>query len=172
MSSLRKTDWPLGTNARTVGGASTRDVSYVTWKSSHWDNGVATVKRCGVVDELERQEVSSDESIGIISETGPVLAPLASSRDATNCVPVGNGRKVTAAPVRVTLFQSELDISMDIGVRLKGTTVNVRGSDAGSLPPVKCTEKLPHCWTAEKVIELKERTTCGPKARRMLARAR
>lgn len=130
------------------------------------------MKRCAVAEEEGRQDVSSDESIGIISEIGPVLEPFASSRDATNCVPVGNGRKVIAAPVSVTLFQSELEISMDIGVRLKGTTVNVRGSDAGSLPPAKCTEKLPHCCTAENVIELNERTTCGPKARRMLARAR
>lgn len=170
---LRKSDGPFGTKARTVGAESTRAGSNVTLNSWHCESGVATRYRSSTASPAgSRQEVLLELSTCMMSETGPVPTPFASSNDATNCVSAGKGRKVIAAPVRVTLSQLDVAISMDIGVRLKGTTVNTSGSDAGSLPPANFTEKLPHCWTAEKVIELNEWTTCGPKARSVLARAR
>ena len=79
----------------------------------------------------------------------------------------GKGRNVTAAPVAVDEFQLKLGIMMDTGVELKGTTVNVKGRDAGGLPPEKRISKEPHCLTEEKVTELnREETERGPKATR------
>lgn len=91
----------------------------------------------------------------ITSDTDAAPSPFASSKDATNSVPAGKGRKVMAAPLNVMLSQAESAIPMTIGVRLKGMTVKERGRAAGGLPPEKSTVKLPHCCKGEKVIELK-----------------
>ena len=136
-----------------------------TSKDPHCDNVPLIVYRGGGIDRNPaRQDVLFDASMLMTSETVPVPTPFASSRDATNFVPAGNGRKVMAAPVTVLEFQSEFGISIERGVALKGTTVKVKGRDAGGLPPEKRTVKLPHCCTGENEIESKsQRAASGPK---------
>ena len=74
---------------------------------------------------------------------------------------------MTTAPVAVVAFQLKEGMTIEMGVELKGTTVNVRGRAEGSLPPEKCTSKDPHCVTDEKEIELKrDWTTGGPKVKK------
>lgn len=96
----------------------------------------------------------------MISDTGPVATPFASSREAINSVSAANGRKVTIAPVAVVSFHADDGISIERGVELKGTTVKVSGSGGGT-PPLKTTLKDPHCWTDENEMELNFETTVG-----------
>ena len=82
-----------------------------------------------------------------MSEMPPVLFPFASSNEATNCVPAANGRNVMAAPVAVSLSQSESGMGIEtIWVLLRGTTFNVIGRAEGGSPPENEMLKGPH-WS-------------------------
>jgi len=137
-------------------------------KGAHCENLLVSgsvYRAPGEVVGSRRQDVLVEGSTTMTSETSPVGRPYASSSDATNSAPAGRGRNVTTAPVAVVEFQAKEGITMAMGVELKGTTVNVSGRDAGTLPPEKLTLKDPHCVTEEKEMVLKcEWTAGGPNA--------
>lgn len=155
----------LGLKTRTVGELATA-VSNVKLNDWHCDKLPLSVygKAGGLSPPDGTHDESSEGWIFMTSETFAVLWPLASSREATNVVPLANGRNVTAAPVLVASFHAVLGIDIFWTlVEAKGTTVNVRGNADGALPPAKEMLKEPHCEIEEKVMESNlARTTCGP----------
>jgi hypothetical protein len=102
----------------------------------------------GVVLE-DKQEVSSEGSIWITSEMAAALFPSASSNEASKATPAGRGRRVRKEPEFVELSHAELGTTKASGVEWKGSTVKVRGSAAGGLPPEKEMLRWPHWLTLE-----------------------
>jgi hypothetical protein len=89
----------------------------------------------------DKQEVFSEGSTWITSEMSAALFPSASSNEASKATPAGRGRRATKEPELVELSHAELGTIKVSGVELKGSTVKVRGSAAGGLPPENETLK-------------------------------
>lgn len=137
-----------------------------TLNGSHCDRGDWAEKSCVSVDE-GRQDVSSESSILMMSDTAATASPVpASSNVAMNVDPAGMGRNVmnAAAPEEGTHDDGGMVIGME--VELKGRTVKVRVDVALMELPTKETLKDPHCSMEENlsVSNFEEETTCAPKA--------
>jgi len=113
------------------------------------------------------QEVSVEGWTWITSEIRAALFPAASSNEASKATPAGMGRRETKEPEFVELSHAELGMTKASGVELKGRTVRVRGSAAGSIPPLNETLKGPHWLTREYETNWKsERADRGAKTRK------
>ena len=89
----------------------------------------------------DKHEIFSEGWTWITSEMSAALFPSASSNAASKATPAGRGRRVTKEPELVELSHAELGTTNASGVELKGSTVKVRGSAAGGLPPENETLK-------------------------------
>lgn len=125
-------------------------------------------KSCVSVDE-GRQDVSSESSILMMSDTAATASPVpASSKVAMNVDPAGIGRNVMNAAAAAPDAESHDDGGMVMGIEeeLKGRMVKVRVDVALMEVPTKETLKDPHCSMEENLSlsKFEEETTCAPKA--------
>lgn len=139
-----------------------------TLNGKHWDTApVTSWNGAGAVVLEDKQEVSSEGWTWVTSEMSAALRPSASSNEARKATPAGRGRRATKEPETVKLSHAELGTIKARGVESKGSTVKVRGSAAGGLPPVNETLKWPHWLTREYVTNSKsENALRGAKTRK------